>query len=438
MEEQWQVDRARLRELRQQHPEWGKRELAQQIGRSLSWVKKWCKRLAAATSDDQKVLKSRSRRPKRSGSPIEQAVIQRILAIRDEPPGGLRRIPGPAAIKYYLHQQEQQEPLGCYLPTSTSTIWAILAKHQRIFRPGPIEKEPTEPTLPLEVWQMDFKDVTTVKPEPQVKKQHLVETLNIIDTGTSILIDNPARQDFNAETVIRTLAQVFVQHGCPKQLTFDRDPRFVASASSGDFPAPFVRFLACLGIKADICPPQRPDMNGFVERYNRTYKYEGILAYLPDSFQQVLDMNLDVRYHYNYQRPNQARSCANQPPRLAFPDLPDLPPPAEIIDPDRWLQTIDGKLFKRRVSKAGTIMVDKQRYYIGRPHHGRLVLLRVDASHKQFVVELLGQSLKTLPIKGLYHASLSFAAYLDFICQQAVSAWRHYLRTHTHYSPFGP
>ena len=113
MEEQWQVDRARLRRLRQQHPDWSQARLAQEIGRCLSWVKKWCKRLDQADPDDQTVLKSQSRRPKRAGSPIEEAVVKRILTIGDQPPAGLNRTPGPVTIKYYLDQQEQQEPLGC-------------------------------------------------------------------------------------------------------------------------------------------------------------------------------------------------------------------------------------------------------------------------------------------------------------------------------------
>ncbi len=433
MEEQWQVDRARLQRLRQQHPQWSSRRLAEETGRSTSWVKKWRKRLTEADPSDENRFKSRSRRPTHSGSPIQPAVIERILALRDQSP--LNRTLGPLAIKYFLHQQEETDPLGCYLPTSTSTIWRILNDHQRIYRPSSVEKEPTDLAAPLDAWQIDFKDVTTVKPDPQIKQQHLVETLNILDTGTSILLDNPARQDFNAETVIRTLAEVFDQQGCPQQITFDRDPRFVASASGGDFPAPFVRFLACLDIQADICPPQSPWKNGYVERYNRTYKSEAIFIYQPETFEQVVDMNLDVKQHYNFQRPNQAKSCGNQPPRLAFPALPTLPALPDTVDPDRWLDTLQGTLFKRRVNAAGTVQVDKHKYYIGRAHHGRLVVLQVNAVNRQFVVELNNAQIKTLPIKGLYHGQLSFDEYLEFICDQAISNWRLYVRKQRHYLP---
>ena len=363
-------------------------------------------------------------------------MVDRILAIRDDPP--LNRIPGPLAIKYFLHKQEQNDPLGCYLPRSTSTIWRILDDHQRIYRPSPAKPEPLPPGEPMEIWQIDFKDVTTVRrPEQTVKQQHFVETLNMVDTGTSILVDNPARLDFNAETALRALAAILKNVGCPRQITFDRDPRFVTSASGADFPAPFVRFLACLGIKADICPPQRPDRNGYVERYNRSYKYETILIYQPETFEQVIDMNLDEKYYYNYHRPNPAKSCGNQPPRLAFPNLPALPVVPEIIDPDRWLEMVDGELFTRRVNAAGTVQLDKHKYYIGRAYHGRSVILQVDAANKQFKVELANQPLKTISLKGLEHRQMTFEEYLDFICKQAVSAWRLYMRKQRQYVPLG-
>ena len=45
-------------------------------------------------------------------------------------------------------------------------------------------------------------------------------------------------------------------------------------------------------------------------------------------------MNLEFRYHYNYQRPNQAKSCGNRPPRQAFAQLPPLAPLPQVVDPD--------------------------------------------------------------------------------------------------------
>lgn len=60
MEEQWVVDRNRLREVWLEHPEWSKRELAKATGRSKAWVKKWLKRIRSSPLEDQQVLQGQS------------------------------------------------------------------------------------------------------------------------------------------------------------------------------------------------------------------------------------------------------------------------------------------------------------------------------------------------------------------------------------------
>lgn len=40
MEEQWIVDRGKLREVWLDHPEWSKSQMAKAVGRSKAWVKK--------------------------------------------------------------------------------------------------------------------------------------------------------------------------------------------------------------------------------------------------------------------------------------------------------------------------------------------------------------------------------------------------------------
>lgn len=436
MEEQWYAARAALRHLRQKHPDWSLKRLAEEIGYSYNWVKKWCQRLDQAPSQDPTVLCSHSRRPKTASPRVKPAVIAQILAIRDDPPANLKRTPGPVAIKYYLQQCEELKQQGYYLPTSTSTLWAILDQHGRINRPSKVH-EPVTRAAALTAWQMDFKDVTTVTAEPSSKQLHLVETLNIVDSGSSILIDNPARMDYNAETVIETVAATLQQHGCPQRLTFDRDPRFVGSWRGDGFPSALMRFLLCLGIQVEVCPPQRPDKNCFVERYHRSYDQEAIQIYGPATYEQVLEMNRDYRHHYNYERPNQALTCGNRPPRLVFAQVPPLPPLPTVVDPDRWLEAIEGHLFKRRVSATGTVALDKHDYYIRRELKGRTVLLQVDAANHQLQV-LLGQQevIKTLPLKGLHQQPLSFEAYLRLIQAEAVSEWRRYLQRARHYVHF--
>ena len=101
MEAQWVADRLRLRTLLATRPDWTLQDLADAVGRSLSWVKKWAKRLRTATSDDESVLHSHSRARKHPPPALSQKVIDRILALRDDPPANLQRIPGPKAYNGY-------------------------------------------------------------------------------------------------------------------------------------------------------------------------------------------------------------------------------------------------------------------------------------------------------------------------------------------------
>lgn len=424
MEEQWLIDRTRLRDLMTEHPGWSKRQLAEAVGRSLSWVKKWRRRLRAAPPGDEAVLRGRSRARRNPPPSIAPEVVERILAIRDEPPENLGRIPGPKTILYYLHRDEQLKVNGHYLPRSTSTLWAILDRHGRIPRPPPREHEPVERPAPMSSWQMDFKDVSSVPPDPNGKQQHVVEVLNIVDVGSSILVAALPHAEYNAETALLALLQSLDQNGLPDAVTFDRDPRFVTSWSGQDFPSALVRCLLCLGIQVNICPPRRPDLNGFVERYHRTYKYECLRRYQPDSLAAVHQVTAAFKWHYNAERPNQALSCGNRPPYQAFPQLPARPELPRRVDPDRWLEACHDRHFKRRVRSNGTVSVDKHRYYIRRTLKGRYVILRVDAPEQQFIVQVDDEPFKALPIKSLYRQRLDFGEYVELIREEAISEQR--------------
>jgi hypothetical protein len=53
---------------------------------------------------------------------------------------------------------------------------------------------------PMEEIQLDFKDATSVPPDPDGKQQHVVEICNFVDAGTSTWLMAEARSDFHAET----------------------------------------------------------------------------------------------------------------------------------------------------------------------------------------------------------------------------------------------
>ena len=277
MEALWVGQRAHLRYLLQQHPDWTGQQLADAVGCSRSMVYKWRGRFAEAASDDTTILFSRSRAPHHHPPRIDEEVKERVQEIRLDPPEGLRRTPGPVAILYYLQRDQHLLAKGKRLPRSTRTIWLILDEAGLIERDPLRKRSPHEPPEPLEEVQMDFKDISTVPMDlhdPDAKQQHVVEACNFIDAGTSILLDAFVHEDFHAETAFQAVVAFLRHYGCPKMLTFDRDPRWVGSAATRDFPSALCQFLYCVGIQPNILPPQRPDLNCYVERYHRSYKEE--------------------------------------------------------------------------------------------------------------------------------------------------------------------
>jgi Integrase core domain len=273
---------------------------------------------------------------------------------------------------------------------------------------------------------MDFKDVGSVSPEQgsQGKRQHVVEVCNFVDAGTSIVLSAQAREDFHEQTALEAVITFLRQYGCPRQMTFDRDPRWVGGVSGRDFPSPLRRLLLCLGVTPHICPPHRPDKNAYVERYHRTYGQECLQIHQPSTLQEVRTVTEAFLQHYNYERPHQGRACGNVPPRAAFPTLPTLPALPERVDPDAWLAALDQKMYLRHVGRDGCADVDLATYYLGPHMAGWTVLFQVEAQSRQFAVWHQDQIVKLLPIKGLVGQEMVLADYLQYIKQEALAAPR--------------
>lgn len=425
MEAVYYAVRANLRRLMGLHPDWTHSHYAHAVGMSVGWVKKWKKRLQQAEAEDEQVLHSRSRARVHPPERLSEVVVDRIVQMRDEPPEGLRRTPGPKAILYSVWRDEHLE--GERLPHSSRTVYRILQQAGRIAHRVRREQEPQERAAPMSQWQLDFKDASTVPSEPEGKRQHVVEVLNVVDEGTSILLEAQVRADFHAETTLEAVAEVFRRQGVPQRVRLDRDVRFVSSPSGSDFPSALLRLCACLGVEVTLCDPHAPWQNGFVERSHRTYHQECLAVERPATLEQVREVTETFVQHDNWQRPHQGLSCGNRPPRVAFPTLPALPKVPEVVDPDGWLQVYDGLHLVRRVRHDGSVRVDLKRYYVGRAWAGQRVALRLSAADCALLVTHERRLIKSMPLQGLVGKTMSFEAFVQFMQTQARSERR--LRT---------
>lgn len=435
------ADRLNLYHLLHHHPDWSQKQLAQALGRSIGWVYKWQARFAElgsapAEATVQQTARGRSGARGHPPERIDARIEERILAIRDQPPEGLRRTPGPKTILYYLPRQVTLWESGMRLPTSTRTIYRILQRHDRLPRHHP--RPPTQELpreAPMQCWQLDFKDVSTVvadPAEPTGKKQHVAETLNIVDEGTSLLLWSQVRSDFTAETLLESLAQALQHYGLPQRITLDRDPRSVGGPSGSDFPSALLRFGRTLGIQMQVCEPHHPQQNGFVERHHRSYQQECLSQDRPTTLSQARVVTAQWQEHYNQERPNQALSCHNLPPLVAAGELPTLPRPPAQVDADGWLTNLDGWQLERKVNAQGMVQVDLRRYYVDVHRAGQRVTLQLQAATRSLRVWHEGTLLKTLPLRGLIGQSLPFERFVQTMMQQACALhrWRSLQQRH--------
>jgi transposase InsO family protein len=424
MEAVYYAARANLRRLLIAHPTWTRAQLAQATGMSRSWVDKWKKRLLSASLDDEQVLRGLSRAPHHPPPRLDPEVIDRLLEIRDDPPEGLGRTPGPKTILYYLQRDEALKELKLRLPTSTRTLHRLLRENGRIALRLPKVSDPLERPAPMQHWQLDFKDASSVPADPHGKKQHVVETLNVIDKGTSILVAHHVRSDFTAETALGAVAQTFAEHGLPVSITLDRDTRWVGAPQGSDFPAALVRFCHALGVAVILCDPYHPQQNGFVERYHRTLNQECLKRERPKTLDEVCQVTEAFAHHYNWQRPHQGISCGNQPPRVAFPRLPSLPSLPDVVNPDAWLSHVKGQHLVRRVNRQGFVKVDLYPYYVSSKLAGQKVTLSIQPQEQELQVIYPPEYHRSLPLKGLYQHVLPYQEYLELMQHEASTQQR--------------
>ena len=434
MEVVWMQKRAELWHLLREVPGLSNRQLAHQVGMSPSWIRKWKKRLKNVDGTDIRLFLSLSRQRKTSPKKITEAVEAKILHLREYLTEQYQRRVGARNILYHLHQDSDLNRLGVYIPTAASTIHDVLVRFNRIPRPAPRIHVPLEPAEPLQVWEIDFTDVVTAHSTETDKQQHQVEVFEVVDTGTSIALQTQVSDHFDAKHTLIALIDLLTATGCPKVIRFDRDPRFVASWSVDKFPSAFVRFLLCIGITPDICPPRRPDRKPYVERFIRTQKEECIYPKRPST---AVEAQILIGQHasfYNLERPNQAVTCNNHPPSIALGDVPRLPRLPQEIDPDAWVKHYHKHTFRRQVRSNGTVTVDKHKYYVGKRYSGHKVLCRLDATTRQFDIYCQDRFVKSHPMKGLFHGDLPFEDYVELMLVEAESeekrlkAKRHFQR----------
>jgi hypothetical protein len=153
-------------------------------------------------------------------------------------------------------------------------------------------------------------------------------------------------------------------------------------------------------------------------------------VHLPGTLAEVSERTSAYLSHYNHERPNQARSCGNQPPQVACPAFPLLPALPQTVDPDLWLVQMDKRAFARTIRTSGHVTINHQDYYVSRNLAGQRVTCWVNVAEKCFDIWQPAGRIKSIPIKGLQGLTMPFEEYVALMKREARSEYRQYLRTH--------
>ncbi len=129
-------------------------------------------------------------------------------------------------------------------------------------------------------------------------------TLNVLDEGTRECLAIEVDTSLPAERVVRTLEQLKVERGLPMQLRVDNGPELIS--------ARLTDWCEEHNIELVYIQPGKPQQNGFVERFNGSFRREFLSAYLFESLTQVREMAWFWRLDYNEKRTHE--SLGNLPP----------------------------------------------------------------------------------------------------------------------------
>ena len=156
--------------------------------------------------------------------------------------------------------------------------------------PARVKQPLVQPEQINHSWSMDFMCDTLVDGRK-------FRTFNVIDDCTREALAIEIDTSIAAKRVARVLGQVINERGKPKVIRVDNGPEF----TSGEFAS----WCDKHGIAIQFIQPGRPMQNGFIERFNGSYRREILDAHLFFHLDEVRELTEDWIHEYNYERPHE-------------------------------------------------------------------------------------------------------------------------------------
>ncbi len=186
-------------------------------------------------------------------------------------------------------------------------IYRELELNLRIKPRKRLMREKPEPLMvPMamnEVWSMDFM-------HDQLVDSRSFRLLNVIDDFNREALGMEIDFSLPSERVIRALTQIIEWRGKPLAIRCDNGPENISAAIQN--------WASQTGIRLEYIQPGKPQQNAYVERFNRTVRYEWLSQYYWDNLDEVQRFATQWMYNYNHNRPNMALGGFTPKQRLAM------------------------------------------------------------------------------------------------------------------------
>jgi len=172
---------------------------------------------------------------------------------------------------------------------------------KRLYREKP---EPLSvPTTFNDTWSMDFM-------HDQLSDGRSFRTFNVIDDFNREGLGIEVGFSLPATRVIRALNQIIEWRGLPCVIRCDNGPEYVSEL--------LATWAEKRGIGLQFIQPGKPQQNAYVERYNRTVRYDWLNQYLFETIEDVQQAATAWLWTYNNERPNMAIGGITPKQKLAM------------------------------------------------------------------------------------------------------------------------
>lgn len=157
-----------------------------------------------------------------------------------------------------------------------------------------------QPLLPNLHWSMDFMRDSLLQNQP-------FRVFNVIDDFNREGLKISISKSITSQRVIMELEQLIQWRGKPERIRVDNGPEFIAQ-SLKDWCEDEERKIELIFIQ-----PGKPSQNGYIERFNRTFREDVLDQWLFDELKVAQSYSNQWMWMYNNERPHS--SLGNKSPR---------------------------------------------------------------------------------------------------------------------------